>query len=350
MHYPNRYEIGQALEFAKRTFVDPFAQSRGIFITKATLQELAEHLSGFYYDHEDVEEIREAAYNRYDHSTLAGFIIKSESNEFDPGVLFDDLRGSGSLPEGMTLGPITSSESEGRRIIRSKLDYVKKRPGRIEFLQEDQRSFDFTMEEQGDGEWKVMIDCNSSTDSKVLEEVITRNTRKETRIEKLDQDKLTSSQTIRFFDELAKEGINIDQWSFVEVRQLVFRRGNNEEEEEVEESQLSGITQAILDGRNLRQNSFVKQSEEQGYRFTAMTYEYEHKTEPYVIEISAEFKGRPKVFEVSIKSYKSREGVDDEKHEATLSAKYKTQIRTKFWTKANVIFNQLLAEEKGVSL
>ena len=98
-------------------------------------------------------------------------------------------------------------------------------------------------------------------------------------------------------------------WKFIDVKQLILRTNNEkvddsfpeEEEKVVSETVLSGIKQAILDGNKLRENPFVKQSEVSGYRFTAMTYLFQHKTRPCTVQISAEFKGRPKVFEVSIK-------------------------------------------------
>jgi hypothetical protein len=50
-----------------------------------------------------------------------------------------------------------------------------------------------------------------------------------------------------------------------------------------------------------------------------MIYEYEHKTKTFSIQVGVEFKVRPKVFEVTIKSYKTREGVGESFETATLS-------------------------------
>ena len=139
--------------------------------------------------------------------------------------------------------------------------------------------------------------------------------------------------------------MDADEWDFNEVKQLGFRKGKGDEEgEEVADSDLVGITQAILEGKNLRENSFVKQSEKSGYRFTAMTYEFSHKKHPYVIEVSSEFKGRPKVFEVSIKSYKQRTGIEENLSSASLSKKEEFALTSKLWSEAEAIYNQLISE------
>lgn len=240
----------------------------------------------------------------------------------------------------MKLGPVVAHREKDSMTHQGTIGYIQRKPGRVEFLQEDHRSFDYYIQEIQKGQWQVLVDCNKSNDSKVLEDLINKNTRREIRMVVLDQDSLSSKQTIRFFDELATRGMS-SEWRFTEVKQLVFRKAKQDVEEEVEESQLSGITQAILEGNDLRENPFVKQSEESGYRFTAMTYEYENKTKPFVIQVHAEFKGRPKVFEVSLKSYKAREGIKELLEPFSISMDEDRRIRSDFWSIAKEIYDEL---------
>ena len=45
-----------------------------------------------------------------------------------------------------------------------------------------------------------------------------------------------------------------------------------------------------------------------------MTYEYENKKQPETIQLRAEFKGNPKIFEVSIITYKITKGLEGKRN------------------------------------
>ena len=344
--YPNRYEIEQTLgEFAKRSFVDSFAQEKGIFITKANQNEFSNVLAGFFYDHDDLEKIRDTAYRGSLTQNLSGIIIHSEEGEFNPIVALKNIRDEGGLEQGMELSPVTLLAKENKDdndIYKGEINYVKRKPGRIEFLQEENRAFDFTIEKLSEEEHLILVNSSRSGDSNIFEKLVKKKTsRTNARFEKMDQTFLNSEQTIKFFDDLAEKGLDKD-WELVEVLQLVFRRGKDEEEEEtVEGSQLAGISQAILEGKNLRENSFVKQSEEKGYRFTSMTYKFEHQEKASIIEIKAEFKFRPKVFEVNILESYLKEGIKETEVKRKLNTPEEMTIKTIFWREAKRIFSDL---------
>ncbi len=345
--YPSRFEIEQALsEFCKRGFLDNFAQKRGIFIAGAIQSELAHILSSFFFEYKDIEAVRAAAFHVHSRSTISGFILHSKEDGFNLIGLLDDLRSSlVDEKREMRLGQLIQLEIDDKAVYQGHVDYVYKKPGRIEFLQEDSRSFEYYVQETKEGEWKVLVDCNRSTDARVMEDWIKRKAGREVEFLTIDDDLLSSSESIRFFDELARKGMPYD-WYFTKVKHLILRRGL-EDEEEVEKSELSGITQAILEGNDLRDNPFVKQSEESGYRFTAMTFEYEHKTKPYILQIRAEFKGRPKVFEVELKSSKERVGTEEKLEDLSLKPSDELRISSDFWARAKEVFDELRRAKKS---
>lgn len=344
LKYPTRYEIEQTLtDFCSRVFVDKFAQSRGIFITKAIQDELAGHLSGFFFENLDIEQIRETAYKSNSSKTLSGFVVTSQDEEFDPIHALDALRGSGDLEQGTVLGAIIEeTASDGNKQFKGTMEYVDRKPGRIEFLQEEHRQFDYTIKQLDESTYQVLVECQKSNDARVFENLMKKKTGKDVRSETLDPDRLDAKNTITFFDELALKAMSED-WRFSEVKQLIFRKGktDNDEVEVVNADALSGITQAILEGNNLRENQFVKQSEESGYRFTAMTYEYESKKHPYIIQIRAEFKSRPKVFEISIHDYKMREGLEQKTSKTEMNDREEIEIKTYAWQRSKEIYKTI---------
>lgn len=348
--YPNSYELEEVIaNIANRPFIDSFAQSRGIFISHADKTTLSKELSNLFFDDFDLEEIRKVAYGHSNKHTLTGFIVKSENAEFDLISLYEHIRTNdiSHRKKGLTMTQLVKHVNKKDSIEKYKgtIEYERRRVARIQFLQDEKGSFDFYIYKNENDFWQVEVDCNKSTDSGEIFNLIDKNIGKDSTIESIDLDSLTTKNTISFFDELATQGLG-KEWRFVDVKKLTFKKGRdcNKEDEEleenVEEENLIGISQAILEGKNLRENSFVKQSEAAGYVFTAMTFEYENKTTPYSIQIKAEFKGRPKVFEVGISLYISRSGLDEEIHTEVLSDSDDRYYRTLFWNNAKTIYDK----------
>lgn len=346
LKYPSRFEIDQALKskFCSRTFVEKLAQSKGIFINRATQDDLARYLAGFFFENKDIETIRDRAYRRSAIKSLSGFVISSQSEEFEPIDALEELRGSNDMAKGIELSAITKEILEDGTVqFRGEMEYVDVKPGRTEFLQEEHRHLEYVIKPLDESSYQILVESDNSNDAKVFGDFVRKNAGKEVRLEVLDSEQMSSKDTIQFFDDLGKFGMQ-DDWKIIDIKHLVLRKGNEEIEQTGKEI-LSGITQAVLDGNNLRENSFVKQSEESGYRFSAMTYEYENIKQGYVIEVKAEFKLRPKVFEVGVNNYRKRIGTEEKLEKADLDSKDEIEIKTQMWLKAKEIYKNLVSNE-----
>ncbi len=346
LKYPSRYELIEVLNTLQKSFLNDFAQERGLFITHVNHVQLAEELANLYLENEDLEILRSAAYHKSNSHALSGFVVKSPKKDFDLKNIYQSLFESGEeqkLGQKLTAPRLVDKE---KNIYRASFEYRKIKPGRIEFLQDETTSFDFFMENKGDGVWHVEVDSNRSTDSKELQQLLDKGLQSDVEIEELEQDYLTAEKSISFFDELVNSGMSSD-WKISDIKHLTLKKGSDEKEgdeetlEEVKEEQLVGISQAVLEGKGLRENSFVKQSVASGYRFNAMTYEFENRTSPEVIAIKAEFKGRPKVFEVSIVSTNESVGVSMARRAAEFTPMQNRLVRSTFWNNARLIYNTL---------
>lgn len=347
--YPDIFALQISLsDFCSRHFVDIFAQERGIFIANATQKDLGEFLSGLFFDSSDLSEIHDAALHIYRKNSLSGFWASTE----EAGVsLIDELEAhSGMVVEPknkMTLGPIIQKNGLGEKFYIGSIGYYQRQPGRVEFLSEVKRNFDFYLREIEENRWEVLVDGNRSQDVQILEDWFPNFSKRNYQVVKIDQDYLLDNQTIVFFDELSKCGMT-NEWLFTQVRKITLRRNSAqndevEEKEETDRSILSGISQAMLEGQDLRHNSFVKQCENGGYRFTAMTYEYHHNTHPFVIELRAEFKGRPKLFEVAMEKILKRTGKDEVLENYQFPKEQELQLLTDFYGQAKIIFDLLVS-------
>lgn len=265
--YPNRYSVYQALsEFCRRNFLDEFAQGKGIFITNVTQNELAQFLSSIFYDDNDLELIRKSALQPNGGNTLSGFRVMSDDIDLNLVNLLDEHRGKVvDKRNQMKIKAIINPKDAEPGIFQGSVDYVQQKPGRVEFLQGTERTFDYFLRRITGGLWEVLIDGSRSNDARILEDWLKRELPSGSEIQKIDQDLLTTTQTITFFDELGRCGAT-GEWRFSHVTRLILRREtssttpDDDEEELIEEaSVLSGISQAILEGRELRNNSVTMQ-------------------------------------------------------------------------------------------
>ena len=362
-NYPEEYEIKEVCSnFIKRRVLNSFMQERGIFAINANAEEVGDILSHCVMDRTAIDELRTNAYQQSVKASLSGFVMRSSSNLFSLSDLYENARDNSRilLSKGYKLGKLLSESRDGIPVYKGRLDYEIRKPGRIQFMEKEQSHCDFLMFENSKGEWQVEVDCSRSTDGKEVQKLFSQFVNKETTtISSLNIDNLNDRQTIEFFDALIEHGMSED-WRFEDVIALTFRRGRDceEEEERVDENiehdtpkknVLSGIRQAILEGGGLREDAFVKQFEENGCIFTAMTLEFSNKKVPEIIHIRAEFKGSPKVFEVSIVDYFETIGTDAKREIASLPIKRNLEIRSAFWNKSREVFAKVVSQDLDLS-
>lgn len=348
--YPTPYEVKEVLNsFIKRNDVNKFAQSIGVVLINAKQDEASSEISNLLFDIKDIDILRSLAYQSVSKHSLSGFTIESKNNNIDIENLYNNIRDHGVLTsQGYNLKSLSKTTKSEIDYYKGSIEYTKKRPGRIQFFDEEKGFCEFSFFELKKGEWQVEIDGNKSSDGKEVFNLFSKIINKEdTFISNITIDYLKDKSTIDFFDELGKTGMG-NNWRLSNVTQLTIKRSKNynndddeAEDDEIEKEQLTGIRQAILDGRNLREDPFVTNYEESGgCLFTAMTYEFENKNTSETIQIRAEFKGNPKIFEVSIIDYFKNEGTDVKKKSTEISPDNHMKYRSIFWNNAKEIYKK----------
>lgn len=210
--------------------------------------------------------------------------------------------------------------------------------------------------------WQVETDGENSTDGKVIQQMFSTAIRgKEIKVDEILFDNLSDSTKIEFFDRLAKEGLSTE-WSIVDVLRLTLkkpkaqtelseddeddvataeREAEKEEVKEATKEQLSGIAQAILEGKNLRENKFVHMAEEGGYIFSSMTYLFERSKDGSHLKLRAEFKGNPRIFEVCLEGFSKADMKAEDDVVTGLSVEENYEYRSTFWNSAKRIYSEL---------
>jgi len=355
--YPSPYEIQEVINnFLKRGFVDNFTHGMGIFLMNARQEEVAKELSHIMFDMHDINMLQTNAYQTASKHTLSGFAINSSSKDFSLQDFYERARDNDKtlLSKGYKLNSLIKiTKGKETPIYKGSIEYSKKKPGRIELLDEEKGYSEFYFVDKGNGEWQIEVDGNKSSDGKEVQKLISGLIDKHTTsVLDINMDALKLKTTIEFFDELAKVGLG-GSWKFTDVKHLAFKRGkgddegneDGDEELTLDAEQLTGISQAILNGRNLREDPFVLQYEKEGCVFTAMTYEFENTKTPETIQLKAEFKGSPKIFEVSIVSYKVTKDLKAKKESETLPPEKHRELRSLFWNNAKIVYVNLKDKE-----
>lgn len=348
--YPSSNELKDVLfDSVKHSELMSFLQGRGVFYLNTSREDAAMLTSRLLLDADGLETIRQFACNTSNKSLLSGFTMVADSS-FELNSLYDTILDREVLKKGgyhlKTLSKIGDSKFEGNII------YQKRRPGKNVFLKYEERDISFTMERHADNNWQVEIDGENSNDGKVIQQMFMVATKeKGVKVEEILFDGISNEDKISFFDRLAKEGLD-EQWIIKDVLRLTLKKPKPQAEETTEEEkegeekeatqeQLSGIAQAILEGENLRENKFVHLAEKGGYVFSSMTYLFERKADNCHLKIRAEFKGSPKIFEVSLEGFSQTVTDAEEGVVAQLSPKQNYQLRSAFWNAAKKIYNEL---------
>lgn len=361
---PVKYPSPKDLEYilsdsVKKTVLTAFLRKRGIFYFNTTQAELAHQLAFILWDAEALEEFRAMAYRASNKKILSGFTLTS-ANSFELNQIYDTVREKGVLiTSGYKLNVISKIIRGNETSYEGTLSYTKKSAGRIAFIRTEERDASFTMKRVNEKEWQVEVDGGKSNDGKAVLNMLENIVKDyDISMKTMRIDSLTKGQTIIFFDKLAKHGIS-GEWEIEDVGRIYIKKdaGTKEENDdsddttedttEVTGEDLSGISNAILEGQNLREHEFVRKAEAAGYAFTSMTYLFSNKKTGAKIRLRAEFKGSPKIFEVALEDYELPTTNEDNGFRSdldNLEDKENMRIRSEFWNNAQSIYYSALRE------
>lgn len=354
--YPTSRDLRTILTDAvKRSDLSTFLRKKGVFFFNATTDDLCAKVSEMLLSYDDLQDLRAMAYRTVNKQILSGFTLISDL-EFDLTSIYNDIRQKGEIKkDGYKLECINEKDipSVGK-VYEGSIKYIKTSAGRVEFIRHEERDVSFVMKRIDEKSWQVEVDGGSSNDGKAVSVMLDCLIKgKDIKLDSLLLDYLSRADTVTFFDKLAKEGLGAD-WNIEDVEKITLKHhagtfDDNEEitagdeEEEIVTEQLTGIAQAILEGKNLRENKFVRQAENSGYAFTSMTYVFGKRDKK--IKLRAEFKRNPKIFEVCLEGYYEPSETEAGKYEDTMSSLADVEnisLRSTFWNNAKKVFREIL--------
>ena len=168
--YPERYEIKEVCEsFIKRRTLNTLMQERGIFAINASTEDVSNILSNCILDAVAIDDLRRNAYQCSNKNSLSGFTVSSSLNDFSIKDVYEKARDDDKVlcTKGYKLGFLTKEVREdGKEVFKGGLDYEIRRPGRIQFMDNEESHCEFQMFEKELGEWQVEVDGTRTTEGK----------------------------------------------------------------------------------------------------------------------------------------------------------------------------------------
>lgn len=280
--------------------VRSFFRARGILLLSQRRENLGISGSGFFLGHGDLVELRQLMDDEKNYRK-AGLLFVPSPERMDEiiNVLAqrsDEVAAGSQVSVRRTNG--------GQAIID--VTYTKRKPGMNALLDQQTHKVSFMVERQDDrvainvshqerGEFKVVERILEST----IAVVRGHDTDPNLTLQQVKLTSLTLEERIELFDRFF--GHEYDEWRLNEVLKVSLKKDNVDDDdesildengapEEATPGQLSGLTNAVLEGTGLRENDFVKQCLANSFYFSGAKLRLKHRREAKVVDLELSFR------------------------------------------------------------
>jgi hypothetical protein len=366
--FPTYYDVRQTMRFRTTPALDlrRFTQGIGIIVSGNGKDDISEFSANLLLEYDHYISLRNLAYGGRAAPNISGFSLRSAGIPIQVDTLLDDIvklreqlisdeNSNGNLGEPLLrLGMPQMINNT----IRVTFQYQRVIPGRVELLERVETEIDVSLEPITKSEWRLICYPEANSDVKMVEELFGKIGNKSYEASPLTLEYFTKEQRIQYFDAILDYYRNNSEWELLEVVGLTVRQQQKADavpltledgvvrsvdtEQEVGRDDLLSITQAVLEGRNLRNNSFVKNCERQGFYFPSMTLLLTNRKTPEIVEVTIRFKLVPRLFEVVLTEMRENTEMGEELARFTLERQ--REILREFWTTSNMIWKQVDAQ------
>lgn len=377
--FPDAYDVEELvnLRSTSSSAIKAFAAEKGVLIAGRGKDPYAQVLKRLIFAREDYLNLHYYAQGGFEAPSISGFNIRiwATPSKTVEQVYQDIMSLRDRLFQITLLG---GKRLANTRIglpqvvdgnITAKYFYERVVPGKIELLSRSEEEVDFSIIPHGQDTWMVLCLPRHNQDVQRLQDLLGKVDDKSYDLYSISLDDFPVPQRIEFYDRLleyytsvshewrlrhvcgifvkqAEQGVN-DIFEIDSERSLSEVMDENENGRHPAASDLRSITQAALEGKNLRTNSFVKDCERAGFYFSSMTLELDAIGAPDVIRVQVRFKLSPKMFEVVLEytGAKSEMGED----EVQFGPEKERKILREFWNSSHVIWHQLRDQIPGIA-
>lgn len=364
--FPSEYDVREVIQYYTMPYdgIKRFFQGLGILFASRGKEQIAGFAQSLILEYQDYREIQALALSGGVGKSISGFTLSTADWLADrPEQLFEDITEERTKQLQPSSDQTSSTHQRFEGLVQTsegiggRLEYQRLSPGKVVLLNRSEASVEFQITAVQPRLWRVICFPDSNQDVDTLRRILSRMASSVYKTETPSLEQLDVAKRIQFFDDLLLS--DLPEWQFEEVIGITVRQpegcaqdqiGGEEDIESDEEeetstaeptvSDLKGIKQAILEGRGLRTNSFVKNCEGQGFYFSSMTIQYRHKHEPEVMNMTVRFKLKPQMFEIVLgEMYQVREL--EHLEPCAFEWKRQQEVLRSFWATCNNILEGL---------
>jgi hypothetical protein len=315
-----------------------YFKGKGIIICAQRKEDLAEIGAQFYFNRSDYIQLKERLEAELNYKKSSRINIKKEQFEGLEEALIALNNKPMKDEDNTRVNVIRTNEGH----LKFEITYSEHKPSLIDLLDVTQRKIEVQVNEHEDS-YSLDFNHNGPTDFRKIKEVLgyLKDELKDTELQfyEISLNELTKENKIKLFEEFFR--FEHEEWKLVEIIKLKVKRDSIEEI--VASDQLKGINSAVLDGKNLFENTFVKSTLDSGFYFSMATMRLDHREKPEFIDLVIDFKSRPEMCEVRLES--SGEYAEDEGEikeiKKVLPFEVQEELLYNFKNTLSVIFTEL---------
>lgn len=307
--YPTRFHVRKVIEqFMSSKDSLNFFKEQGILIQANRRKDVAKIAADHYFSRNHFLKLKEMIDTEHNYKKTARFELPKEQIVDLKDALLEINGVSLNDEENTTVTVVGKSEEDWKFII----DYTEYKPGLIDLLDQTARRVEVKVNYHQDVcslDFDTIVSSDHKKFKQVIEYLVNKNQDVELNFSEISLKTLSCEKRIQLFNEFFQ--YDHHPWEFNEIKKLKVKRDDNgskpKEENEpiekiIEDDQLQGINSALIDGKNLIENKFVKGTLDNGFYFSMAQMRFDNTENSDFIDVAIEFLSRPEKCETKMVS------------------------------------------------
>jgi len=294
------------------TALKHLCKANGVFLLSSDKELLIRDAHLFYWGFNEINQISNYIDDEKNYKKSFRLKINCERS-ISEADCFDDFysaltvyRNSFANNDNITFESYQLNTQGDDKVLTGEISYKKRKPGKVELLREVTQRFSFSAQKTSDDNINIDFIFNDRGDINVAKRMISTAIAPSDSLRDPTQISLKSlsiAERVGLFDRFFQ--YTFENWRLETIQNIKISDVDEDfpdenGQEELEESILSGIKSALLSGTGLRSNPIVIQAVDRGYFFPKATILFEHKREAEKILVDFAFNSDELLLEISM--------------------------------------------------
>lgn len=294
------------------TAMKQLCKANGVFLLSSDKDLLIRDAHLFYWGFNEVNQISNYIDDEKNYKKSFRLKINCEQAASDVDR-FDDFynalttyRSSFAGNDGISFDSYHLSGQNSERVLTGEISYKRRKPGKVELLRDVTQRFSFSAQKSSDGNINIDFIFNDRGDINVAKRMISTAIAPSDALKEsiqISMKSLSISERVGLFDRFFRysfENWRLETIQNIKISDVEDESADENGQDELEESILSGIKSALLSGTGLRSNPIVIQAVDKGYFFPKATIMFEHKREASKILVDFAFNSDELLLEINM--------------------------------------------------